>query len=242
MTAYNWIVTGGAITSGTGTNTISVTWGAVGTGNVSVNYNNTGLCFAAAATNKAVTISPLPLTQRTLENMNILSGQSFCADAVQTIYVAGNGTTFNVEAGGTTHLIAGQNVIISPGTTVQNGGTLHAYISSDCLYCSAPKSVVANNAEDANSEQETISKDSRGDFFRVFPNPTSGRITIEILNTVTNHPAAIDLFGMQGSWIATLELNDQNRCYFDLGAYPSGIYVVRAVAGNEVKTAKILKY
>ncbi len=55
---YNWAVTGGIITSGMGTNQISVTWGAVGAGTVSVTETNPALnCSTTVAKN--VKIQPL---------------------------------------------------------------------------------------------------------------------------------------------------------------------------------------
>ncbi len=62
MTAYEWTVTGGAITlGGTPTsNTATVTWGATGTGTISVNYTNANGCKAADATSLSVTINPQP--------------------------------------------------------------------------------------------------------------------------------------------------------------------------------------
>ena len=59
---YVWNVTGGTITAGgTATsNTVTVSWGAAGTGHVTVNYNNAAGCSAASATDQSVTINALP--------------------------------------------------------------------------------------------------------------------------------------------------------------------------------------
>ncbi len=64
MTNYLWTITGGTITSGGGTtdNTVTVTWGAAGTGHVQLNYTNSNGCLAVTATDQPVTITPLPDT------------------------------------------------------------------------------------------------------------------------------------------------------------------------------------
>jgi len=63
MTGYKWVVSsGGTITAGGGTsdNTCTVTWTTSGAKTVSVNYNNTNGCMAAAAKVYNVTVNPLP--------------------------------------------------------------------------------------------------------------------------------------------------------------------------------------
>jgi PKD repeat protein len=55
---YSWTVTGGSITAGTGTSQITVAWGAIGTGSVSVTETNPA-ASCSTTVNKGVTIQPL---------------------------------------------------------------------------------------------------------------------------------------------------------------------------------------
>ncbi|MCX6306982.1 MAG: T9SS type A sorting domain-containing protein [Bacteroidetes bacterium] len=242
MTGYMWNVSGGIITSGTGTNSITVTWGAVGTGTVSVNYTNGNLCTGAAPATRSVTISPLPVLQRNLNNIVVADGQSVCADALQTIYVAGGGTTFIVSAGGISHLVAGQNIIFYPGATVQNGGYLHAYIATDCLYCTAPKSAPAASPADSTAFLPPSASVTGNDLFKVFPNPTAGMFTMEMTSMTEGAPAIVELFGMQGKLITKMELINQDSHTFNLTNHPAGLYFIRVVSGNKERSCKILKY
>ena len=50
MSGYNWTISGGTINSGSGTNTVSVTWNTAGDRTISVNYTNTNGCTARAPT------------------------------------------------------------------------------------------------------------------------------------------------------------------------------------------------
>ena len=68
MTNYVWAVVGGSITAGSGTNSITVTWNTVGTGTVSVNYNNANGCTAATPTVYNVVVNPLPATSPIYHN------------------------------------------------------------------------------------------------------------------------------------------------------------------------------
>lgn len=62
MTNYTWSVsTGGTITAGTGTNSITVTWSQSGSKSVSVGYTNSNLCTSLAPTAYPVTVYPLPV-------------------------------------------------------------------------------------------------------------------------------------------------------------------------------------
>jgi hypothetical protein len=63
MTNYVWgISTGGTITAGQGTNSITVTWNTAGAQNVSVNYNDGNGCTASTPTVLPVIINALPAT------------------------------------------------------------------------------------------------------------------------------------------------------------------------------------
>lgn len=63
MSGYVWSVTGGSVTAGgTGVDDeVTVTWGAAGAGEVSVNYTNANGCDADLPTALSVTIKPLPV-------------------------------------------------------------------------------------------------------------------------------------------------------------------------------------
>ena len=63
MTNYLWTVSGGSITAGGGMadNSVTVTWGAAGTGHVIVNYTNGSGCTAVSATDQSITINALPV-------------------------------------------------------------------------------------------------------------------------------------------------------------------------------------
>ncbi|MBP6872842.1 MAG: C39 family peptidase [Bacteroidales bacterium] len=71
----------------------------------------------------------------TLQNITIASGQTECYGAAQTITTAGGGTTFTVQSGGTATLIAGQNILMLPGTLLQSGSSVLGKITTNGTYC-----------------------------------------------------------------------------------------------------------
>ncbi len=97
---FNWVVTGGSITAGQGTNQITVTWGASGVGNVQVTETISGT-GCNATVNQAVSINTVP-------NPTIIGLSSVCENASQIYSVTNTGNQFNwIVTGGT--ITAGQN-------------------------------------------------------------------------------------------------------------------------------------
>ena len=97
MSNYFWSLTGGTITAGNGTNTITVTWNTSGAQSVSVNYNNANNCPAASVTVYAVTVDPLPVP-------TITGPAAACINSTSNVYTTEPGMSFytwSITAGGT---------------------------------------------------------------------------------------------------------------------------------------------
>ena len=106
MSGYTWNVTDGSITAGSGTNTITVTWGVAGPGNVSVNYTDANGCTALSPTNYGVTVNTLPVP--TITGLNSVcanqAGVTYFTEAVMSGYIW-NVTDGSITGGGATNLI-----------------------------------------------------------------------------------------------------------------------------------------
>ncbi len=102
MTGYAWTISaGGTITSGSGTNTISVSWNSAGSRNVSVNYSNANGCTAAAPSVYNVTVSPRPVA--------VINGPASACEG-------STGNIYSTQAG-----MTGYSWTISPGGTIISG-------------------------------------------------------------------------------------------------------------------------
>jgi hypothetical protein len=100
MSGYSWTVSaGGAVTAGgTATdNSVTVTWNATGTQNVSVNYKTGDGCYALAATDFGVTVNEVPVP-------TISGPDSVCVNSTGIVYFTEAGMTaysWTISAGGT---------------------------------------------------------------------------------------------------------------------------------------------
>jgi hypothetical protein len=171
-----------------------------------------------------------------LQNINLPSGTNICYDATNTITVAGSGTTFVVQSGGSAEMIAGQKISYLPGTRVFSGGYMHGHITTSGQYCSptAPQMEVTSTGV---NDLATAS----GELFRVYPNPTSGNFTVELTDLKSSGNAVITVFGSMGETIQNAEMNGISKQALSLSEKPAGIYFIRVVAGDKQSTRKIIR-
>jgi small neutral amino acid transporter SnatA (MarC family) len=112
MSGYTWTISaGGTITTGTGTNVITVTWTTAGVQTVSVNYSNSSGCSALVPTMYPVTVNALPVP--------VITGPlSVCVGSTGNVYSTQTGMAnyiWSISAGGT---------ITAGGTTSDNTVTV----------------------------------------------------------------------------------------------------------------------
>lgn len=236
MIGYQWSVSvGGTIVGGAGTNTIQVNWHTTGNQTVNLDVINTSGCHSVSPTVYPVRVLPPSLVM--VQNITVGAGQSMCYDAVQTIVVAGSGTHFIVQSGGSATFIAGQNIMILPGTTVQNGGFLHGYITTNGMYCgmSMPSIVTVPTAVEPPATEVPLNK------FKVYPNPNPGIFYVECPGERVNIDSRIDIYSMKGERIFTSELREGITHKVSIEGRPTGIYILRIISGDQVQTFRIVK-
>ncbi len=180
-----------------------------------------------------------------LQGVDIGFGQDICYDATNTLTIAGGGTTFLVQNGGSSNLIAGQRIRLLEGTTVLSGGYLLARISTE--YCTLPppmmglEEIVETTYEETVpvKSSETSALTETGRFFKAWPNPTNDRVNLEFSDpTVTFF---VEVFGMVGERILAKEVSGFSLYELDLAGQPKGVYVVRVSDGYTVAIERIIK-
>lgn len=188
-----------------------------------------------------------PPAEISLQNIELNNGDDECFAASQTITVAGSGTTFYVEDGAITTLVAGQNILLLDGTWVKTGGSFHAMINTEGEYCNNNKSLLAvyDQVEGEPEENDIKIEMTTGQgqpVFNVYPNPTGGLLTIEVYDPLGVPGASVEVFGAMGEKVSGDLIVDGNRFTFDLTGKPAGFYLVKVLIGKHVTFKKVMKF
>lgn len=174
-----------------------------------------------------------------LQSITAANGDNLCFNALETIVVAGNGTNFTVESGGSVDLIAGQQILLKPGTTVSLNGKLHARISND--WCQPPPAMLASSGLDNALETQMLPAPVVSNFFRLFPNPTTGIFTLELTGSNIFSDLNVEIYSTHGKLFLKENLSAQSIHTISITDAPTGIYLVRVIMDNVPGFGKIIK-
>ncbi|MBE0661099.1 MAG: carboxypeptidase regulatory-like domain-containing protein [Bacteroidales bacterium] len=175
-----------------------------------------------------------------LEDITILTGQFECFAATQTIVVAGSGTIFIVEPGAEAELVAGENIIMLPGTRVFDGGYLMARITVTDDYCSNPESIISAVIDPTPTEMPSLTGTDKS-FFRVYPNPTTGRFTLELTGGSFSGAIEVEAYDLIGKVILKTALPASQSHEFDFSLMQPGVYIMKVIHGSDAGFVKLIR-
>lgn len=222
-TYYSWSYSGGGTITGSET---SITLEPAASGTLSVFATND--CGSGSSTSMYIEVIPVSLP---VGDIVITPGSQVCYAAGQTITVAGAGTYFYLLNGGSATFVAGENIFFMPGTTVYPGGYMHGYITTSGDYCLfVPAKSGGSDGEGVAGEQ-ILPAVSGDDFFKVFPNPTSGDFTLELSSEPEGSVVTVQLYNLLGGLIQDRELESGRSHHFTLVNQCPGLYIIK-VSGN----------
>lgn len=158
-----------------------------------------------------------------------------CYDARQTITVAGNGTAYHVAQGGVVTMIAGQNILLYAGTSVVPEGYLHAYIAPDGPWCMAP-TMLTTGVENSNSPLT-----ENQPFFRVFPNPVSGILNVDLFGYSPEEKISIRIMNMKGVEILSKNASGKEKITISMAGQATGIYMISVSSERNHSAVRVLK-
>ena len=189
-----------------------------------------------------------------------ISGQA-CFDAVYSIGISN--VTINI--GGEADFISGENIIIQPsvpGFVVEPGGSAKyhalqnivfqtntkikagAYMKAEIAalpYCCQPTPLMTARNDEELIDSDAIVEDRFLSFsLRVFPNPTSGRLTV-YFDEAAEQNSYLEIYNMMGNLILQNHFNGIKHSEIDITSIPNGIYLLRVLSENGSATMKIIK-
>lgn len=229
--AYQWKVNGANVGTGLSTYSYVPLNGDVVTCVMTSSY----MCpTGSPATSNAITM--IIVNTNTSVTGNIIAPLNLCFDASNTITVAGGGTTFTVQSGGSATMIAGQKIRYLPTTVVYSGGYMHGYITLTHSYCgSLPPAMVAIST----GTSETPAP-AEGEHFAIYPNPTSGMFTLYQQNATVPGTVDVEVLTIKGEKVFKTILRDVFKGTFDLRGQPSGMYLVKIRKADDLQVMKLI--
>ena len=231
--AYQWKVNG--LNVGTGLSTYSYT--PSNNDQVSCVLTSNYPCVTGNPSTSNV-ITMIVVNTNTTVTGTVPSPLSLCFDATNTITVAGGGTTFLVQNGGSATMIAGIKISYLYGTTVQAGGYMHGYITSTNSYCgSLPPSIVSVINGENEIPPMTIPPSQD---FAIYPNPTTGAFTLLHKGDALTGNVQVVIFDIRGSRILSTTYPDERSHAFTLQDLSPGMYVVKAASGDHCESFKLI--
>ncbi|HPS61596.1 MAG TPA: T9SS type A sorting domain-containing protein [Bacteroidales bacterium] len=185
------------------------------------------------------TPAALPLFKQVM-NDTIDPGEANCYNATIALTVAGNGSRFRVASGGSATLISGQKIRLLPGTAVDPGGYLSAYISPDGPWCYQSKSR-ADIQPDNNPEMSEILKPAKPCAIRAWPNPVTGMLNVSWPPVDAGKPLSIKLFDIHSRRIFSTEVRSASQVACWMGDLPDGVYLIKAISEDSSGILRVIK-
>lgn len=191
---------------------------------------------------------------RYLTSNDILHDVDQCFDAKHTIVLAAGDDSFIVETGTGVDLIAGYSIHMLQGTMVEYGGYLNARItSSEGPFCDDAEKVMfagprVDKFPDEASEplhyiiEKPAKRDQKQTFFRVYPNPTTGNLILEILNyDLIGQTVSINVVGMRGEVVKQMNQISFHQNHLSLQNLQPGLYVLRVQISEDFGIERVIK-
>jgi hypothetical protein len=207
---YSWN-TGATTTTIAPTPTTSLTYTVIGTSSV------TG-CSSQAV--QSVTVNALPSVSISAAQSTICINSSTVALTVSPVggVITGSNVSGNVFTPGA---VAGTFVQNYSYTNTATGCSNTAASSIVVSLCTGLQSI-------ANNQQSAIS---------VYPNPTNGNITVELVNGFTKEINVMDISGR----IILTSTSSLDKLNVDISTLSNGIYYIKVISNNKFEVIKIVK-
>lgn len=193
--------------------------------------------------NKTVTANLLSVTHLDIVNETFTAGQNECRGAEQTITISQT----SVESGAVLSLVAGENIIMLPGTHFHAGSSVNARISPGGPFCPEPDKHFLSTGESPDVSAVVVTvQDLPEDIglkplFKVFPNPTNGSFTIELDDEASEEGVLVEVYNLLGSRVISVQLSAENQHTLSLDGQQRGIYIIRVMQGDRIAVERLIK-
>lgn len=167
----------------------------------------------------------------TINDVTFIDNDYGCINAIQTILIAEDGNEVRFQNASNVNLIAGQSIRFLPGTVIEPGAYVHAWITDDGTFCDAlPESIVRVQEPEEKSREIIPEKEDEFELqtLKVYPNPSDGRFTIEIRGAEGINDVVV--YNSMGQLVR--EFRVWNKGEIELFDVKKGIYLVKVKNSN----------
>jgi hypothetical protein len=172
-----------------------------------------------------------------LSGVTVLNSEAVCYKALQTI----TAQDFIVENGGVVHMIAGNKITLVPNVHAKSGSAFHAWISATDICGGSLQPLAAAKEKPLQPVEDVKELSGPEKFFRVYPNPTTGEFTLELLESGESSNITVNIFGMQGNKIKSTELPARRHYTFNLSDSKPGIYLIQVIEKDRTGVMRMVK-
>lgn len=229
--SYQWKING--VNSGTGLPTLSYI----------PSYNDQVRCamtssYACSSGNPATSnvINMVVVATSSTATGTIPAPLTICIDAINTITVAGGGSTFLVQSGASATMIAGMKILYLPGARALSGSYMHGYITRTNSYCGSQAPAIMAVATGTSELQEF--PETSG--FSLYPNPTTGKFTLFQKGEHPDGVVKVEIISMRGERLHSELLVNERKHEFNISDLAAGLYFVRVYKADQAETFKLV--
>jgi len=184
--------------------------------------------------------APVVPENMTVSDITLGNTESGCFNALNTLTVAGNGSSVVFESGSVTDLIAGQSILFLPGFHAQNGSQVNAWITTNNTFCGGIAGGLLRLPEEKSIEEQELVQNKLGNKpgkeVKVYPNPNDGRFTVELIGF---DGAEVTVYNATGKKLLLHAGVQQTHLLMSLPNLKKGIYFAKV---NDNKKQIIRKF
>jgi hypothetical protein len=231
-TSYNWTVSTGTISSGQGSNSITVDFGTFTTGSITVQAVN----GCGTSSLRSLGLRGAPSQPGVISGATAVCAPSSQSYSVATVSGASNYNWTRTFAGTISSGQGTKNVLVSWNQVASNQSV--AVSASNSCGTSAVRGLSGIQVTSC-----ARSFDNEGAFtLTAFPNPASDRVTI-VFNAPKDGDYRLSIVDLSGRLMFAQEidiLSGVSQMDFDLGGYAAGMYLVSLENGQEIQNIRLV--
>jgi hypothetical protein len=91
-----------------------------------------------------------------------------------------------------------------------------------------------------NQDKKLLDDSLNNNIIWIYPNPTSGRFTIEVMHDPQGSNSFVQVYSIIGNVIGSVPVAETST-NIDISGYPDGIYIINIVLSGHITTRKIIK-